>query len=129
MRRRSLRVLGFAAAVSIACGALWLTLPVDCVTREAFARIPLGMTAGEVEEVLGRPPTSGSPEAIICFEGVPESFADPGAFPAEKVRQWVGRDHAILVELDERDRVSGRYFGHVNRPERWFESLLRRLGL
>jgi hypothetical protein len=63
------------------------------------------------------------------FEGVPESFVDPDAFPADRRRQWVGKEHAILVELDERGRVSGRYFGHVNRPEGLFAKLLRRVGL
>jgi hypothetical protein len=75
------------------------------------------LAEAEVEAVLGRPTTTGAPRAIIMFEGVPESFADPVTFPAEKRRQWVGRENAILVELDHSGRVSGRYFGHVNQPE------------
>jgi hypothetical protein len=63
------------------------------------------------------------------FEGVPESFVDPGAFPPGRRRQWVGKDHAILVELDERGRVSGSYFGQLNQPEGLLDRLLRRVGL
>jgi hypothetical protein len=117
------------ALATVACWALWLTWPVDRVNREAFERIRPGMTEAQVEEVLGRPSTSGPPEVIIMFEGVPESFVDPVTFPPERRRQWVGRDHAILVELDGQGQVSGRYFGHVNRPEGFMRSLLRRLGL
>jgi hypothetical protein len=99
------------------------------VTRPQYERIAVGMGLEEVEAILGRP-TGDDPEGpIIMFEGVPESFVDPDSFPPDQRRQWVGNEHAILIELDERGRVAGKYFGHVDRPEGFFAQLLRRLGL
>jgi hypothetical protein len=130
MRKRSLLVPGcFVAVLLIGCLTLWLTWPVDRINREAFVRIRPGMTEGEVEEILGRPTGDGPSDAIVMYEGVPESFVDPASYPPDKRRQWVGSKHAVLIELDERGQVSGRYFGHVNQPEGWFTKLLRRFGL
>src|SRR5262245_51350584 len=130
MQRRSVQLLASLVAIAVLlCWALWLLSPVDRVNRESFARISLGMTEAEVEEVLGRPNANGAADAIIMFEGVPESFADPVAFPAERLRQWASREHAILVEFDERGQVTGRYFGHVNPPEGLLRKLRRRFGL
>ena len=118
------------ATLSIGGLALWLGWPVDRIEREHFARIQPGMTQAEVEAILGSPTGKEPNDIIICWEGLPESLlVDPHSFPPDKLQQWVGYRHAILIELDERGRVSGRYFGHVNRPEGFFAKLLRRLGL
>lgn len=105
--------------------ALWVILPVDRIKREEFIKIRPGMTVEEVEEILGTPTGNDPDNLIIMFEGGPKSFASPDRFPPNKLRQWVGRDHAILVELDEQGRVSDRYFGHTNRPEGFFAKLRR----
>jgi hypothetical protein len=129
MRRLFLLLGCLVAAAVVSWVALWLIVPPDRVNREAFGRVRLGMTEAEVEEVLGRPAAEGAPGAVVMFEGVPESFVDPDSFPAGRRRQWLGREHAILVEWDERGRVSGRYFGHVNQPEGVLGRLLRLVGL
>jgi hypothetical protein len=130
MRKRSLLLLGcLVAGLLTSSWALWLTRSADRIKREEFERIRPGMTVQAVEEVLGKPTGNVSNDTIIMFEGMPESFADPERFPPEKRRQWVGKENAVLVELDEHGRVSGRYFGHVNWPEGFFAKLRRRLGL
>ena len=63
------------------------------------------------------------------FEGVPESFVEPERLPLDKRRQWLGKENAILVELDQHDRVSGKYFGYVDWPEGFVMKLRRWLGL
>jgi hypothetical protein len=87
------------------------------------------MTVEEVDKILGQPTRHDSRGPSIMFEGVPESFVEPERFPPNKRRQWLGKENAILVELDEHDRVSGKYFGYVDWPEGFVTKLRRWLGL
>jgi hypothetical protein len=129
MRKRVMVPLSCCVVLLLGCLTLWLTWPVDRITRQQFVNIQLGMTEAEVVNVLGRPTGDAPKNVIIMFESVPESFMDPDSFPLNSRRQWVGTDHAILVELDEHGQVSSKHFGHVNAPESMFARICRRLGL
>lgn len=110
MSKRFLLVVGLLAAVVLGSYvALWLTRPMDRITRAEFENIRPGMAVEEVETILGKPTENDAEAPIIMFEGGPMSFASPDRFPPEKLRQWIGKEHAILVELDDQGRVSDKY--------------------
>ncbi len=130
MGKRFVFLLGCFAVIAFGRFlTLWVTRPVDRITRAEFENIRPGMTVEEVEKILGKPTENDAEAPIIMFEGVPMSFASPDLFPPEKLRQWIGKDHAILAELDDQGRVSDMYFGHTNRPPDFLAKLRRWLRL
>jgi hypothetical protein len=75
----------------VGVGTLCLVGPQDRITERNCNRIKPGMSAAEVEDILGR-----KPDAVITVGGV------------ELQRTWIGRTGAIDVTFDDNDRVVSR---------------------
>jgi hypothetical protein len=92
MRRRRL-LLGVAVLALLGLAA-WLALTMReaggrPALRAAAAKVGLGMTAAEVETLLGGPPS-------LVGEGAPGVATWDGPMPACAVRGWEGSDGTFL---------------------------------
>jgi hypothetical protein len=106
MRKRLLLSVGLLAALLLGGYLLlWLTAPRVVVTQETLAKMHVGMTEAEVEELLGGPPGDYTrdqpalePPRVLNEE------------PRMTMARWAGWDGRIVVFFDHRGRVSEREF-------------------
>jgi hypothetical protein len=82
-------LLGVVLLGGVAC--LLLAAPPDRITERNCNKIVPGMTAAQVEDILGR-----KPDAIVTVGGV------------ELQRTWIGRTGSIDVAFDDDGRVVSR---------------------
>ncbi len=107
-RRKWLRVMILIAVMLIlGGGSLWLTAPSDRITRRNCERIEPGMSAAQVEDLLGR-----KPDAAITVGGI------------ELQRTWIGRTGAIDVAFDDNGLVVSRMPFMSMREETFLDRLL-----
>jgi hypothetical protein len=120
MRRRFVLLLGMTASVALLGGPAIVRLaPRPRIDRDTAEQIQVGMTATEVERLIGAPPGRYS------STGPPWHVIDPG-FPGIK-QEWDGDGGLIAVWLDEGGAVVRKEFfmiprGHeplVMRVRRW----------
>jgi hypothetical protein len=83
------------------------------------------MTLAEVEVILGGPPgdyhAHDRPVVVSLL---------PGPAPGLVKKAWIGDDGAVVVHLDQNDRVMHVHFApKMNQDEGFLEKLRRRLGL
>ena len=99
--------------------ALFLS-PRDRITAESWKKIRIGMTAEEVEGILGVPGKSleeadAKIEALATQMGKPPFIYDNGIFLqetgfGESELRWIGRHGMIVLHIDAKDHVSGKFF-------------------
>jgi hypothetical protein len=99
--RRLLWCLGAGVFLLLGGGALFLAAHVlrDRITPDNCDRIQVGMSAEEVNTILGRPP-----DLEIPMRAGP--ILEPGAWLDEKI--WSGERWEILVDLDHHGRVTAK---------------------
>jgi hypothetical protein len=91
-------------------------LPVSGMNKANFRRIQIGMTAEEVESILGRPPGTENVELPNGFVGGARaseaklaSGKEPERYVDWRIRDGIGFIH-IRVGLDDVDRVVGAQY-------------------
>jgi hypothetical protein len=82
-------LIGVMLLGAVVC--VWLVAPPDRITERNCNRIEPGMTAAQVEDILGR-----KPDAVITVGGI------------ELQRTWIGRTGSIDVAFDHDGRVVSR---------------------
>lgn len=106
MKRRLLYATVALAAVLVGAYALlWLTAPPERIDRATFERLRVGMTEGEVEELIGAPPgdyTRDPPE--------PEPPRVLNDEPRLTLSRWAGPDGRIVVFFDHQGRIQEKEF-------------------
>jgi hypothetical protein len=113
MSKRRLAIVALIGVALLASAlAPWLLLTRDRVNRTTLSRIEPGMSAGEVEEVLGK-----GPDHVLTIGEV------------ELERVWVGRRFTIFIAFDENQRVVSRMSMPMGRDgeERVIDRLRARL--
>jgi hypothetical protein len=121
MRRR--RTILLAAALVLAVLLLvgyWVLVPRGPsarITRAAYERVRLGMTAEEAQAVIGLPPgdyrtaasaTEHAPaDENEAVEGLAYGADDAGPDPAD----WMGDDACIWLDVDPERGVVAKHFG------------------
>jgi hypothetical protein len=129
MSTRRRRLLGgiVVAALGVLGLFLWLLSPRLAIGPEGYDRIQLGMTAAEVEAILGGTPGNyGFPDPRVVQ--VRDDINVPRLAECRYV-QWVGPHHMIGVQLDAADRVVGKDLGQVVGHGPWWWQPIRWLGL
>jgi hypothetical protein len=101
VRRRKLLLAALAVALVLTCFAAFVLWPWSRLTREKFDRIKQGMTAAEVEAILG-PPTDdwskpGRPPAdeLDAEAAVEQDFVR--GFAPQTFHRWSGRSGILTV--------------------------------
>jgi hypothetical protein len=99
--RRRLWCLGAGVFLLLGGGALFLAAHVlrDRITPDNCDRIQVGMSAEEVDAILGRPPDLGIPMRT-------GPIGAPGARRDQHI--WAGDQWQILVDLDHHGRVTAK---------------------
>jgi hypothetical protein len=110
MRRRTIIVLSLTAAMLVLIGILLSLIPgSDVINASNFRRIELGMTAAEMEAILGPPgyhydgPTKFLGDDVLG--DVPASLR----WPEDTVR-WTGSEGRVVAFFDDGGRLTGAYF-------------------
>jgi hypothetical protein len=108
MKRKLKRLAAVLIVLLLGFGTAVILWPRDRITAESLARIHIGMTEDDVEEILGgpgkRPPFET--KQVVVKLGVPETS-----------RFWIGRFGFIEIEFDNDDRVKDKYFRAVQPSE------------
>jgi hypothetical protein len=95
-RRRLLLVAVVSTAVVLVVGlTAWLLWPRTAITRENAARIQVGMTVAEVEEILGGPARDETPKRPLVVK-IQNVHPD---------REWNSDQVSIWLHLDAEGRV------------------------
>jgi len=127
MRKRwLLLVVGLVAGLGLGGAVLFLTRG-SPITPQNVARIRVGMTQPEVEDILRGPPGNAPPGI-----GVPAGYLpvkDVSGKPTGDTQgTWVGDEYAVEVLFDGQGRVRSRAVQHLPKDYRpTFERRLRRL--
>ena len=119
-------------ALSLAIAAACLWWPADAIGPRNYRQIKLGMTAAEVEAVIGLPPgdhrtkrgvggtrAAGNFAFMVQEEGIPANDLPSPPWGATRTGQmvtilwWDGNNYFISVALDEYGKVVGRYLSEV----------------
>jgi len=113
-RRRWTLLLGLALLLALVGAAtVWLLRPEERVTADNCERIRVGMTVGEVQALLGRPPDDES---------------RPDLVDGSVTRAWNGRDGSILVAFSaDRAALRARFVRESSDSPRSASGWLRRL--
>jgi hypothetical protein len=93
----------------------------DPITPRSFERLRLGMTAGDVQGVIGLPPGDytrglrgvGGPSSHVRF-GFPLEEIGAGEHGQTVAKEWGGDYYAISVEFDRRGAAVACYLMEVN---------------
>jgi hypothetical protein len=108
-KRRRLAIAALIGVALLASAlAPWLLLTRDPISRATFNRIETGLSAAEVDEILGR-----KPDHVLTVGEV------------ELERVWVGRRFTISVAFDENGLVVSRMSTPIGRDGE--ETILDRL--
>jgi hypothetical protein len=132
MARRRQFLFFLLAAVVVGLAATWLFWPRTAISDETAAKIKVGMTVAEVEEILGGP----QGDYTTLLGGLGEYRAPPNP-PFEDVddQEWIGDSGAVWVYFDRHGRVCACHFVEATHApltlgERlgiWYRMLCRRL--
>jgi hypothetical protein len=126
MRRRWLLTIGCLSVAVVVSLALFVLPSTDHVTLARSDQIHQGMSASDVETILGRPSDETSEEpGVVAFQDMAT-----GGFLAEKYttcRNWEGANARITVFF--RDGVVVRTLAERTMDESWFERLRQTVGL
>ncbi len=118
-------------AVVLGLALLWWVSPSDPVGWHSYRRVELGMTAAEVEAVIGLPPGSHQKLAegeLLVYDNAAE--ASRGTRNGVKGCSWVGNAGNLTICLDAAGRVVGVTFTPLRRTNRtWLDRLRRGIGL
>jgi SmpA / OmlA family len=99
----------------------WLSTPKHNITQEGFGQLREGMTAQEVEEVLGAPEGDYGP-------GKGEILTPQWVYPVHEERTkrtWLAGSLAITVYFDEQGRAKALQESVVYRP---YDNQIQKLG-
>src|SRR5438067_993746 len=92
MTRRHLLLFSLLAGLLALGVDVWLLWPRSAVTRENFAKLRVGMTLAEVEEVLG--------EAAQCTNDSGMDWSGPITNPERVGMVWRNEGFAVRVEFE-----------------------------
>lgn len=126
MRKRLLLVLvGVALVLLGGWLTLWPSRPQHRISRESFARIQVGMTAQEVESILGVPAGDYATARVAIVECYDLRV------PVDAVqKQWTCDEGTILAFFYPADKVCvSRYFKVARVDESFVDKVRRWLGL
>jgi hypothetical protein len=108
--------LGLAAFL-----VLYGTVLAPRLSRGDYARVRMGMTRGEVENILG-PPFDDDALIGLLSKGVHIEMEESGDEPAAALAGWTEEERSMLVRYSTRGKVVGKSFLIERR-----QSLLERL--
>jgi hypothetical protein len=124
--RRLLLASVFAAPAALVL-ALYLLSPRADIGPEGYDRIQVGMSAADVEAILGGPPGNYGafdPRVVQTRDDI-----DLRRLGECRYVQWVGPRHMVGVQLDAGGRVVGKDLGEVVAHGPRWRQLARWLGL
>jgi hypothetical protein len=151
--KRWLLAASAVTLVGLAAATWWALSPRPCITEESFTQITSGSTLEEAEAIIGTPPGNYGGVEVTAYpagHGWSDSGWEPTSWmiSAPQVRQarrslikelpefrsgrivtWTGPRNAIVLQLDEHDRVVGGHFGIVVDVRTWWGIVLRTLGI
>src|SRR5262249_35822365 len=117
MKQRFLKTSVAFLALSLMTGGGFLLWPRDRITEESWAKIQIGMTQKEVEEILGGSGISDKNRMKALEEEFPErrvnmktafTKREEGRGETELVRVWIGRRAFVKIEFDQNAHVKGK---------------------
>ncbi len=121
----------FTAVAALGLVLLWWMTPGSPIGWHSYRRIELGMSAQEVEAIVGLPPGSHLELAegeTVVYDHAAE--ASKGELNGPKGYSWVGNAGNLGVTFDAADRVVGVTFTPLRRENpTWLDRLRRWLGL
>ena len=132
LRKRPVLALGLLAALLLLAGGallVWVNIPRHHINQEGFEKIQVGMTWGEVEEILGVPPGDYGQGKRSTGYIIGEFDPDfPIVHDEQNMEEWSAGDVLVRVVYDREGRVGWKVLGTVTRED-FFARLRRWLGL
>lgn len=117
-------ILGFVF-VAVVAGASWLCYdyqPFHAISPLTYYRIELGMSAQQVEDIIGKPPGRYGPPSPMGTRIYPwDTITETGVFQELKPDQrfqgawWSGTRHAITIQWDDDCFVIGKRLQKMNK--------------